>query len=67
MGWLYLTIVLDLYDRKEIRWALSSRMFTNDTVIPAFKMAKLNRHIVDNLIFHSDRVVQSACNELKNS
>ena len=64
-GWLYLTIVLDLYDRKAIGWALSSRMFANETVIPAFKMAKLNRPIVDNLIFHSDRGVQYACNEFK--
>ena len=64
-GWLYLTIVLDLYDRKAIGWALSSRMFANETVISAFKMAKLNRPIVDNLIFHSDRGVQYACNEFK--
>ena len=28
-------------------------------------MAKLNRPIVDNLIFHSDRGVQYACNEFK--
>ena len=64
-GWLYLTIVLDLYDRKAIGWALSSRMFANETVIPAFQMAKLNRPVVDNLIFHSDRGVQYACNEFK--
>jgi len=64
-GWLYLTIVLDLYDQKAIGWALSSIMFANETVIPAFKMAKLNRPVVDNLIFHSDRGVQYACNEFK--
>ena len=64
-GWLYLTIVLDLNDRKAILWALSSRMFASETVIPALKMAKLNRPIVDDLIFHSDRGVQYACNEFK--
>ena len=64
-GWLYLTIVLDLHDRKAIGWALSSRMFASETVIPALKMAKLNRPIVDDLIFHSDRGVQYACNEFK--
>ena len=64
-GWLYLTIVLDLYERKAIGWALSSRMFASETVIPALKMAKLNRPIVDDLIFHSDRGVQYACNEFK--
>ena len=64
-GWLYLTIILDLFDRKAIGWAFSSRMFASETVIPALKMAKLNRPIVDDLIFHSDRGVQYACNEFK--
>ena len=40
-------------------------MFANETVIHAFKMAKLNRYLVDNLIFHSDIGVQYACNEFK--
>ncbi len=53
------------YDRKAIGWALSSRMFASETVIPALKMAKLNRPIVDDLIFYSDRGVQYACNEFK--
>jgi putative transposase len=64
-GLLYLTIVLDFYDRKAIGWALGSRMFANETVIPAFKMAKLNIPVVDELIFHSDRGFQYACNVFK--
>ncbi len=64
-GWLYLTVVLDLYDRKAIGWALSSRMFTNETTIPALEMAILNRPVTDELIFHSDRGVQYACNDFK--
>ncbi|MBK7040352.1 MAG: DDE-type integrase/transposase/recombinase [Bacteroidetes bacterium] len=35
-GWLYLTTVLDLFDRKVIGWALSNTMKSSETVIPAF-------------------------------
>ena len=51
-GWLYLTIILDLADRKIIGWALSSTMKAIDTVIPAWKMAQKNRIIASELIFH---------------
>lgn len=64
-GWLYLTIILDLADRKIIGWALSSTMKAIDTVIPAWKMAQKNRSITSELIFHSDRGVQYACSEFK--
>ena len=59
-GWLYLTIVLDLYDRKIIGWALSTNMTTEDTVQSAWRMAIVNRPISESLIFHSDRGVQYA-------
>jgi putative transposase len=36
-----------------------------DTVIPAWKMAQKNRNITSELIFHSDRGIQYACNEFK--
>lgn len=64
-GWLYLTTVIDLGDRKIIGWALSVTMRAADTVIPAFKMAQRNRPIIQELIFHSDRGVQYACDEFK--
>ena len=64
-GWLYLTIILDLADRKIIGWSLSSTMKAIDTVIPAWKMAQKNRNITAELIFHSDRGIQYACNEFK--
>lgn len=64
-GWLYLTTVIDLGDRKIIGWALSVTMKAIDTVIPAFKMARGNRPITQELIFHSDRGVQYACNEFR--
>jgi putative transposase len=64
-GWLYLTTVIDLGDRKIIGWALSLTMKAADTVIPAFKMAQSRRPIIQRLIFHSDRGVQYACNEFR--
>lgn len=64
-GWLYLTTVIDLGDRKIIGWALSVTMKAVDTVIPAFKKAQRNRPIINELIFHSDRGVQYACDEFK--
>jgi len=64
-GWLYLTTVIDLFDRKVIGWALSDNMYAQDTSVAAFKMALINRPITSEkqLIFHSDRGVQYACNE----
>lgn len=64
-GWLYLTTVIDLGDRKVIGWSLSTTMKATDTVIPAFKMAQIKRPIVQQLIFHSDRGVQYACHEFR--
>jgi putative transposase len=64
-GWLYLTVILDLADRKIIGWALSSTMKAIDTVIPAWEMAQKNRKTTSELIFHSDRGIQYACSEFK--
>ena len=59
-GWIYLTIIMDLYDRKIIGWALSTTMKTSDTVQAAWRMANLNRQCSQGLVFHSDRGVQYA-------
>ncbi len=64
-GWLYLTTVIDLADRKVVGWALSKTMKACDTSIAAFNMAIKNRPIVSELIFHSDRGIQYACTEFK--
>ena len=64
-GWLYLTTVLDLADRKVIGWALSDTMEANQTSVPAWKMALKNRAITSGLIFHSDRGIQYACNAFR--
>lgn len=62
-GWLYLTVVLDLFDRKVVGWSQSSDMTAENTIIAAWKMAVGNRPPSDSLIFHSDRGVQYACND----
>lgn len=65
-GWLYLTAIIDLYDRQVIGWSLSKSLATKDTIIPAWKMALSKRKIVKPLIFHSDRGVQYASNLFRN-
>jgi putative transposase len=57
-GWVYLTVVLDLYDRKAVGWALSAGMEAGDTAVAALEMAVKNRPPESGLVFHSDRGVQ---------
>lgn len=64
-GWLYLTVIIDLYNRKVKGWSLSENLTTKNTVMAAFNMALPNRRVKGNLIFHSDRGVQYACNEFR--
>jgi len=64
-SWLYLTVVLDLFDRKVIGWAMSNGMTAEQTTLPALSMAIGNRPFNKGLIFHSDRGVQYACNHTK--
>jgi len=65
-GWLYLTVIIDLADRKVIGWSTSSSLKASETILPAWIIAVKNRPIVNPLIFHSDRGVQYACNEFRN-
>jgi transposase InsO family protein len=53
-GWLYLAVVMDLYSRKVVGWALSERM-TKQLVIDALQMAIWRRKPTEGLIIHSDR------------
>jgi len=64
-GWLYLTTVIDLYDRQVIGWSLSKTLHTNVTIIPAWAMAISRRNITKPLIFHSDRGIQYASKEFR--
>ena len=53
-GWLYLAIVMDLYSRKIIGWAMDKRM-TTPLVARAMQMAIHLRRPAKGLMFHSDR------------
>jgi putative transposase len=53
-GWLYLAVVLDLYTRQIVGWAMRERM-TKDLVIDALRMAWFRRRPQPGLIHHSDR------------
>ena len=63
--WLFLTVIIDLFDRMIIGWSLSETMIAEDTIMIAFENAVRNRPLEEGhqLIFHSDRGVQYACNE----
>lgn len=65
-GWLYLTAIMDLADRKVVGWALSQTMEAEVTSVAAWQMAVKNRPVTQSLLFHSDRGVQYACQEFKN-
>lgn len=62
-GWLYLTTVMDLADRQILGWSLSKNMSAAQTSVAAFKQACLRRPIGRDLLFHSDRGIQYACEE----
>ena len=62
-GWLYLTIILDLFNRKIVGWSVSTRMHSKVTTIAALQHAIQREHPDEGLIFHSDRGVQYADEE----
>ena len=64
-GWIYLTAILDLANRKVVGWALSETMRAEDTSIAALKMAFKNYPVKKTLLFRSDRGVQYACSEFR--
>lgn len=63
--WNYLTVILDLADRKAVGWSISKTMKVNDTILTAWSSARNKRSITDNFIFHSDREVQYASNKMR--
>jgi putative transposase len=65
-GWLYLSIILDLYSRMIVGWSMGSRI-TTDLVNESLSMACLQREPAPGLIFHSDRGVQYAAEGFRES
>ena len=58
-GWLYLAVIIDLYSRAVIGWAMHKRMKT-ELVTDALKMALMRRKIRSLLLLHSDQGSQYA-------
>lgn len=59
-GWMYLTVIIDLFNRKVVGWSMSDNLSTEVTVMPAWEMAIKSTTLSDSLIFHSDRGSQYA-------
>ncbi len=61
-GWLYLAVVLDLFNREVVGWSIKPRM-TADLVIDALTMAWFRRRPAPGALCHSDRGSQYASHE----
>lgn len=63
-GWLYLAVVIDLFSRRVIGWAMANHLRT-DLAISALQMAVRHRRPPRGMIHHSDRGVQYASGEYR--
>ena len=53
-GWLYLAVIIDLFSRRVVGWAIEEHMETS-LVTSALDMALRRRHIDGELLHHTDR------------
>jgi putative transposase len=53
-GWLYLAVLLDLYSRRVVGWAMSDRIDT-ELALSALRMAASSRPLEPSWIHHTDR------------
>ena len=58
-GWLYLAVIIDLYSRAVIGWAMHKRMKT-ELVTDALQMALMRRKVRSPLLLHSNQGSQYA-------
>ena len=63
-GWLYLAVIIDLYSRRVIGWAVSDRL-KRDLPIEALKRAIALRQPPPGVIHHSDRGSQYCSNDYR--
>ena len=63
-GWLYLAVILDLFSRRVVGFALSDRI-TRELVLEALRGALAKRSGVQDLIHHSDRGSQYASHDYR--
>ncbi len=61
-GWHYLAVVMDLFSRQIVGWAMDKRMQAKLT-LDALAMAYWRRKPIKGLLHHSDRGSQYACHE----
>jgi putative transposase len=60
--WAYLAVVLDLFSRKVVGWALDTHM-REGLILEALTMAAHRRNITPGMLLHSDRGVQYRGND----
>jgi putative transposase len=63
-GWLYLAVVIDLFSRQVVGFAMNERL-TRQLVIDTLRMAWFRRRPTSGLIFHSDRGSQYASGDFQ--
>lgn len=63
-GWLYLALVMDLWSRRIVGWAMADHL-RSELVVAALQMAVTHRRPAHGLIVHSDRGVQYASRETR--
>ncbi len=63
-GWAYLAVVLDLFSRKVVGWAMAEHMRA-DLVLDALDRALATRELGDDLVHHSDRGGQYASGDFR--
>ena len=54
---MYLTVIINLFNRKVVGWSMSDSLTTESTIIPEWNMAVKSNTISEELIFHSDVVI----------
>jgi putative transposase len=63
-GWLYLSVIIDLFSRKVVGWSMSEDLKAPG-VAAALEMALTRRKPSAGLLHHSDRGVQYACDRYR--
>lgn len=64
-GWLYLCVILDLFSRQIVGWAMDQTM-KKELVLSALNQAIGRRNPEEGLIVHSDRGIQYASHLIRN-
>ncbi len=62
-GWLYLAVVLDLFSRRIVGWAMDKTLKAENLTLRSLHMALFGRDPETGLLHHSDRGSQYACKD----